>query len=164
MEEVRIVLGWVADYLPVITTAVLFFVYFRLNKRQKAAEVKQAEASAKHTEADVKQAEAGVISTIQDVYDRFAETYKKEWQEINDDMNTLKQDMGVLKQSDREKTVTIGELERKNKGLSREVGQLKTAISETEKVLSEVENLACIKLGCKDRDPAIGNYKHKREA
>lgn len=164
MEEVRTIFGWVTDFFPVITTIILFFVYFRLNKRQKAAEVKQAEASAKHTEADVKQAEAGAMSTIQDVYDRFTETYKKEWQDINDDMSILKKDMGALKQSDKEKSVIIGGLERKNKGMSREIGQLKNALSETEKILTDVERIACIKFACKEREPKLGEYKHKREA
>lgn len=139
------ILNWIGNNLlgvfSSLTTVVLFFVYYKLNKRQKKAEVEQAEAG-------VKQSEGGALTTMQGAYDAFTKDLKERYDE-------MKQDLDSLKQSDKEKGVVISELDRQTKGLSREVGNLK-------KTLSEVEGIACIKLSCVDREPKLGEYKHNR--
>lgn len=136
---------WVMDNLlgvfSSLTTVVLFFVYFKLNRRQKEAEVKQ-------TEAGVKQSEGGALTTMQGAYDEFTKDYMEKWNEV-------KEELKILKQSDKEKGVIIADMKRQVKGLTREVG-------ETKQVLTDVEKIACIKLACKDREPAMGEYKHNK--
>lgn len=136
---------WVMDNLlgvfSSLTTVVLFFIYFKLNRRQKEAEVKQ-------TEAGVKQSEGGALTTMQGAYDEFTKDYMEKWNEV-------KEELLNLKQSDKEKGVVIDDMKRQMKGLTREVG-------ETKQVLTDVEKIACIKLTCKDREPAMGEYKHNK--
>lgn len=136
---------WVMDNLlgvfSSLTTVVLFFIYFKLNRRQKEAEVKQ-------TEAGVKQSEGGALTTMQGAYDEFTKDYMEKWNEV-------KEELLNLKQSDKEKGVVIDDMKRQMKGLTREVG-------ETKQVLTDVEKIACIKLACKDREPAMGEYKHNK--
>lgn len=124
-----------------LTTVVLFFIYFKLNRRQKEAEVKQ-------TEAGVKQSEGGALTTMQGAYDEFTKDYMEKWNEV-------KEELLNLKQSDKEKGVVIDDMKRQMKGLTREVG-------ETKQVLTDVEKIACIKFACKDREPAMGEYKHNK--
>lgn len=136
---------FVADNLlgifSALTTVILFFVYFNLNKRQKEAEVKQ-------TEAGVKQSECGALTTMQGAYDEFTKDYMDKWNEVKEEVNSLKQ-------SDKEKGVVIDDMKRQMKGLTREVG-------ETKQVLTDVEKIACIKFACNDREPAMGEYKHNK--
>lgn len=140
------ILDWMSDNILVnftaMTTVILFFAYFKLNKRQKKAEVGQAEAG-------VKQSEGGALATMQTTYDEFTKDYKEKWDEI-------KQEVADLKKSDREKGVIIEDLKRQTKGLTRDVGQLKAS-------LSEVENIACLDIDCLKRQPELGKYKHKKE-
>lgn len=126
-----------------IAAVILFVAYYKLNKRQKAAEVKQ-------TEAGVKQSEGGALTTMQSAYQTFVEDYKKEYDQLRDDVETLKK-------TDQQKDFVISDLRRKTDGLTNVVGGLK-------KSLSEVEKIACIKLECPVREPKMGEYKHKREA
>lgn len=136
---------WVMDNLlgvfSSLTTVVLFFIYFKLNRRQKEAEVKQ-------TEAGVKQSEGGALTTMQGAYDEFTKDYMEKWNEV-------KEELLNLKQSDKEKGAVIADMKRQMKGLTREVGK-------TKQVLTDVEKIACIKLACKDREPAMGEYKHNK--
>jgi len=148
------VLKWISDNMLVnftaITTVILFFAYFRLNKRQKKAEVRQAEAG-------VKQSEGGALTTMQSAYDAFTEDLKERYDEVSQEVKDLKESNKMLKYE-------VGEIKRSNTGLTRELGILKTSLSETEKILTDVERIACIKFACKEREPKLGEYKHKREA
>ncbi len=143
MEALNWIWENVISNFTTIATVILFIVYYRLNKRQKEAEVKQ-------TEAEVKQTEGGALTTMQSVYQTFAEDYKNKYDE-------LKEDVDALKKTDQQKDFIISELNRKTDGLTTVIGGLKQS-------LSEVEKIACIKLECLIREPKLGEYKHKKEA
>lgn len=143
------VLNWVWENVignfSAIAAVILFVAYYKLNKRQKAAEVKQAEAEVKQTEAGTKQSEGGALATMQSTYRTFVEDYKKEYDELRDDVETLKK-------TDQQKDFVISDLRRKTDGLATVIGGLK-------KSLSEVEKIACIKIECPIRKPKLGAYK-----
>lgn len=147
-------LNWIIENLngliTVVPTVILGLFYYKLNKRQKAAEVKQAEVNVQQTEVNVKQTEGDALSTMQNTYKTFVEDYQKEYNELKDDIKTLMK-------TDQQKDFVISDLQRKTDGLTTVVGGLKQA-------LSEVEKIACVKLECKIREPKLGEYKHKREA
>ena len=85
---------------------------------------------------------------MQGAYDEFTKDYMEKWNEV-------KEELLNLKQSDKEKGVVIDDMKRQMKGLTREVG-------ETKQVLTDVEKIACIKFACKEREPAMGEYKHNK--
>ena len=62
-------LNWIIENLngliTVVPTVILGLFYYKLNKRQKAAEVKQAEVNVQQTEVNVKQTEGDALSTMQ---------------------------------------------------------------------------------------------------
>lgn len=140
-------IDWIIDnsvlifsYIP---TTILFIAYFKLNKRQKEAEVKQTEAGAKQTEADA-------LTNMQAGYAQWTKDADKKFTELKSDINDLKRE-------GQRKDFIISDLTRKTSGLERFAKELKQS-------LTEVENIACIKIDCPTREPKLGEYKHKREA
>lgn len=140
-------IDWILDnsvlIFSSIPTAILFIAYYKLNKRQKEAEVKQTEAGAKQTEADA-------LTNMQAGYAQWTKDADKKFTELKGDINDLKRE-GLRKD------FIISDLTRKTSGLERFAKELKQS-------LTEVEKIACIKIECPIREPKLGEYKHKKEA
>lgn len=139
-------IDWIIDnsvlIFSSIPTTILFIAYFKLNKRQKEAEVKQTEAGVKQTEADA-------LANMQAGYAQWTKDADKKFTELKSDINDLKRE-------GQRKDFIISDLTRKTSGLERFAKELKQS-------LTEVENIACIKIDCSIREPKLGEYKHKKE-
>ena len=142
-----IFIDWILDnsvlIFSSIPTAILFIAYYKLNKRQKEAEVKQTEAGVKQTEADA-------LINMQAGYAQWTKDADKKFTELKGDINDLKRE-------GQRKDFIISDLTRKTSGLERFAKELKQS-------LTEVEKIACIKIECPIREPKLGEYKHKKEA
>ena len=140
-------IDWIIDNSALIVssipTTILFIAYYKLNKRQKEAEVKQTEAGAKHTEADA-------LTNMQAGYAQWTKDADKKFTELKGDINELKRE-------GQRKDFIISDLTRKISGLQRFDKELKQS-------LTEVEMIACIKMDCLTREPKLGEYKHKKKA
>lgn len=140
-------IDWIIDnsvlIFSSIPTTILFIAYFKLNKRQKEAEVKQTEAGAKQTEADA-------LTNMQAGYAQWTKDADKKFTELKGDINDLKRE-------GQRKDFIISDLTRKTSGLERFAKELKQS-------LTEVEKIACIKIDCSTREPKLGEYKHKKES
>ncbi len=140
-------IDWIIDnsvlIFSSIPTTILFIAYFKLNKRQKEAEVKQTEAGVKQTEADA-------LTNMQAGYAQWTKDADKKFTELKGDINDLKRE-------GQRKDFIISDLTRKTSGLERFAKELKQS-------LTEVEDIACIKIDCSIREPKLGEYKHKKEA
>ena len=147
-------MNWLLDNIVIvissIPTVILFFAFFRLNKRQKEAEVKQTEAGVKQTEAGIKQTQADALINMQTGYAQWT-------QDADEKFKELKGDILELKREGQKKDFVITDLKRKTNGLEKFTKELKQS-------LTEVEKIACIKIECPIREPKIGEYKHKKEA
>lgn len=132
-------IDWIIDnsvlIFSSIPTTILFIAYFKLNKRQKEAEVKQTEADA--------------LTNMQAGYAQWTKDADKKFTELKGDINDLKRE-------GQRKDFIISDLTRKTSGLERFAKELKQS-------LTEVEKIACIKIDCSIREPKLGEYKHKKE-
>lgn len=137
------------DWTTIIVTAIsLFsvggvgvFIFYRANKGSATADAIQKAAEAMREMLNNASGERTYFKTIIDDKNSEIQRYIGEASENRKQLG--------------EQSYKIAELERKQAGISREIGLLKQS-------LSEVEGIACIKLNCKIRQPELGMYKHKK--
>ena len=82
-------MNWLLDNIVIvissIQTVILFFAFFRLNKRQKEAEVKQTEAGIKQTQADA-------LVNMQTGYAQWTQDADEKFKELKGDILELKRE------------------------------------------------------------------------